>query len=774
MAALEKAVLNALPPAMMRPVDLVAAGMKRLDHAKALFGSIEIVGITELSPCWRPLLSALSERIPVKWNAGPRSFPRWLDSERIEIVCAEPEVPEVMCVSAATAQHEAIEALRWARELVVSGQAKPCEIAIASVTTSDYDDHLLALRADADLNLHFVHGVKVSASREGQAAAALADILLRGLSQTMMRRLSALLISSPGPFHSLPYGWMRILPEDAPLASIESWTRVIDKTAAADWPDGVNHGADLQEIVSHLAQGVAAAEIAGAVLLHGRSLTIWGKALVAGPSVSLDLTLESLRLDDGFEACTSIGWMPANELAASPRRFVRLLGFNSSRWPRGISEDRLLSNHIINTAELDPLPAGEADRRDFATILATTKCQVVLSRARRNSDGRLLGRSVLLYGHPEELYLRRNNVPHHAFSETDRLMARPSEFRAFPQALSASGCWRDWNRREITPHDGAVRADHPVIQAILGRRQSASSLAQLLRNPVGFVWKYGMHWRAPETSEEPLVLDPRAIGELVHMVLDRALAAVEADGGLSFATEEQIAAAVDASATDVAQIWADERAVPPRVLWRRTLEDVRALSCFALRFANEPSPGVRAYGEVPFGGIEPKNDIAPPWDATAIVEIPGTGFSISGYIDRLDFNAAGRCAKVLDYKTGRSPSGDIVLNGGKELQRCFYAFAVKALLGGDVDITASLLYLRDEVELNLPDPEATLLGIAAALSEARANLISGGSVVGIDTGGEYDDLALALPANAGAAYCKRKLAVATERIGNAAKVWEAQ
>jgi len=76
--------------------------------------------------------------------------------------------------------------------------------------------------------------------------------------------------------------------------------------------------------------------------------------------------------------------------------------------------------------------------------------------------------------------------------------------------------------------------------------------------------------------------------------------------------------------------------------------------------------------------------------------------------------------------------------------------------------------------LNLPDPEATLLGIAAALSEARANLISGGSVVGIDTGGEYDDLALALPANAGAAYCKRKLAVATERIGNAAKVWEAQ
>src|SRR3546814_1571858 len=53
---------------------------------------------------------------------------------------------------------------------------------------ANYDDHFLALRADANLDLHFVHGVKVTATREGQAAAALADILVRGLSQTRMRR----------------------------------------------------------------------------------------------------------------------------------------------------------------------------------------------------------------------------------------------------------------------------------------------------------------------------------------------------------------------------------------------------------------------------------------------------------------------------------------------------------------------------------------------------------------------------------------------------------
>ena len=198
------------------------------------------------------------------------------------------------------------------------------------------------------------------------------------------------------------------------------------------------HGADLARHRRLLAQGAAAAEAIGGALLHGRTLAIWRKALLAGPAASLDLTLESLRQDDGLDACVSLAWMPASALAASPRRFVRLLGLNSSRWPRGISEDRLLSDHIISTAELDPLPVGAADRRDFATILATTERQVVLSRARRDSDGRLLGRSTLLQGQPDEIYLRRNGVPDHAFSETDRLMARPQEFRALPQALTAA------------------------------------------------------------------------------------------------------------------------------------------------------------------------------------------------------------------------------------------------------------------------------------------------------------------------------------------------
>jgi hypothetical protein len=773
-ASLEEAVLAALPPAMMRPVDLVAAALQRLDHVAALFGPIEIVGITELSPCWRPLLHAIAQRVQVRWTAGPRSTPAWLDGNVIGVTRKDPHTPEIVTVTASTAYHEAIEALRWARQLIASGTADPAEIAIASVTPADYDDHFLALRADANLDLHFVHGVKITACREGQAAAALADILVRGLSQTRMRRLASLLAAYPGPFQALPAGWPRVLPADAPLASPQAWTHLLDRLTAADWPDEIDHGPALREIIGLLLQGVAAAEAIGEALLNGRTLAIWRKALLAGPAASLDLTLETLKQDDGLDACVSVAWMPASALAASPRRIVRLLGLNSSRWPRGISEDRLLSDHIIPTAELDPLPVGAADRRDFATILATSERQVVLSRARRDSDGRLLGRSTLLQGQPDEIYLRRNRVPDHAFSETDRLTARPQEFRALPQAVSAAACWRNWLREEITPHDGLVRADHAVIQAILARTQSASSLRKLLRNPLGFVWHYGLRWRAPESGDDPLVLDALAMGDLVHQTLDRALRTLEANGGLAAATAQQIASAVDGAAGEVAEIWETERPVPPRVIWRRTLDEARELSRRALAFGDERLPGARAFGEVPFGGAEPKTDAPPPWDVTASVGIPGTDFRIAGYIDRLDVSADGRRALVRDYKTGRKPKDTIILDGGKELQRCLYAFAVKAMLGDDVAISASLLFPRDEVDLRLEDPEGTLADVAGYLSAAHASLLAGSAVLGVDTGGTYDDLAFALPANAGATYCKRKIAAATERLGDAAQVWEAQ
>ncbi|KRB29916.1 PD-(D/E)XK nuclease family protein [Mesorhizobium sp. Root172] len=771
-ARLEAAVLDQLPAGMMRPVDIVAAATGRVGHAPAIIGPMEIIGLTELSPCWRPLLRALTAQIPVQWTAGPRSVPAWLEGTGVAVSRAPAQTPKISAVSAATAYHEAIEAMRWARRLLASG-VSPSEIAIATTSPAEYDDHFLALRADANIDLHFVHGVRTVTTREGQAAAALADIVVRGLSQSRLRRLAAL-CRDTGPFEVLPEGWLRVLPADAPLSTTGAWNRLLARLTPEDWPGGTDHAAALRTAVETLAKGPDAASEIGDVFLKGRALAIWRKALLAGPAASIDATLQTLKRDDGLEACVSVAWMPASALAASPRRFIRLLGLNSSRWPRGLAEDRLIPDHIIPTSVLDPLPVKLADRRDFETILATTAAEVVLSRARRDSDGRLLGRSPLLAGHGDETYLRRNATPVHAFSETDRLMARPQEFAADPQSIGAQGCWRDWRQSQITPHDGLVRADHPLVLAILGRTQSASSLRRLLRNPLSFVWVYAFGWREPHSTAEPLVLDALGTGDLVHMVLDRALRDLEAGDGLASAGAETVEAAVARAAQAVAADWESERPLPPAVIWGRSLEDARVMAGRALSYGDDVLPGARAYGEVPFGGSAPKSDAKTPWDASAPVTIPDTGFNIAGYIDRLDISGDGKRALVRDYKTGRPPRGDIRLNGGRELQRCLYAFAVKALLGDDITISASLLYPREPVDLQLDDPEAVLAEITGYLSAARTSLAGGAALQGPDTGGDYDDLAFALPANASATYYKRKMAAATERLGEVAQVWEVE
>ncbi len=770
-AKLEEAVLWRLPSAMMRPSDLVSKGMERIQHAETIFGSIRVVGITELSPCWRPLLHALAKQVPVTWIAGPRPVPHWLDKVRIKIERSGAEKPEIASVSAATAYHEAIETMRWARELLATGAAKPHEIGIAAAIPADYDDYFLASRADANLDLHFAHGVKVAATRDGQVAAALADVLARGLSQSRMRRLTSLAKGLGGAFDPLPDGWTRILPSGAPLASPEAWARLLSSLTPENWPDGKSHTDDLRSIVALLGKGASAATEAGEKILGGQALKIWRKALRSGPAASIDATIGALKQSDGLEGSVCVTWMPASELAASPRRFVRLLGLNSGRWPRGLSEDRLLSDHVIPTSELDPLPVAAADRRDFETILASTMKQVVLSRSRRDGEGRLLGRSPLLRGQPKETYLGRNAAPAHAFSETDRLLARTGEFSATPQAASASSCWEDWHRLEVTPHDGIVRPDHPVVLAILDRVQSASSLKTLLRNPLGFVWRYGLHLRAPESGADPLVLDPPAFGDLVHTILECALRSIEASGGLASAAPERIVAAIDVAAGEAAERWQATQATPPTLIWQRTLSEARRLSDQALEYRDDAVPGARAYCEVPFGGSEPKSADESPWDPKTPVEIAGTGFHVAGYIDRLDLSTDRRRALVRDYKTGKTPREVIVLNGGKELQRCLYAFAVKALLSDLVEVSASLLYLRDLADLRLETPEATLAALVEYLRLARDNLASGGAVMGPDTGDDYDDLAFALPANPKAIYRRRKELAATERIGEAARVW---
>ena len=90
---------------------------------------------------------------------------------------------------------------------------------------------MMALSADANILIHFVHGVKALTTRDGQTAAALAEALIKGISQERVRRLLTLLHGSK-VLAGLPRDWTRVLPQDAPLMTVERWEQAFAQSDA--------------------------------------------------------------------------------------------------------------------------------------------------------------------------------------------------------------------------------------------------------------------------------------------------------------------------------------------------------------------------------------------------------------------------------------------------------------------------------------------------------------------------------------------------------------
>ncbi|MBP8234786.1 MAG: PD-(D/E)XK nuclease family protein, partial [Rhizorhabdus sp.] len=180
------------------------------------------------------------------------------------------------------------------RELIASGRARPDEIAICATATEDWDEHFLVLVADADLPLHFSHGVPVLASREGQACAALADVLLNGLGQDRLRRLFGHAAGRSRALADLPADWSLGLQPGAALFEIDQWQRALDE-ATGRRADAGDPRPVVMPILRLLASGPEAAAQAGAKLLGTAARARWTEALRRAPGDGLDFSREGLR-----------------------------------------------------------------------------------------------------------------------------------------------------------------------------------------------------------------------------------------------------------------------------------------------------------------------------------------------------------------------------------------------------------------------------------------------------------------------------------------------
>jgi hypothetical protein len=428
----------------------------------------------------------------------------------------------------------------------------------------------------------------------------------------------------------------------------------------------------------------------------------------------------------------------------------------------------------------------DADRRDFDTIRRTTARQLSCSRSRRDAEGRLNGMSPLYPGRLPEIHRQRARIPAHAAGWSDRLFAHPDEFEALPQAESARTCWIDWHTGRLTPHDGLIRYDHPVVTGALQRQQSATSLVKLLRDPLGYLWQYGFGWTEPSETEDPLLLDALAFGNLVHATLQTAVTRLETaqPGGFGSAAPQELHAALDSALNTVAIGWEQSQPTPPPVIWRRKLQDIRDLAIVALTFSEDQLSGQRSWAEIPFGGDRRARDLTPeqratlPWDPLAPVVIPGTNLRIGGSIDRLDLAAAGDVARVTDYKSGKPPrnGSELMLKGGAELQRCLYAFAVRSLLPAVNSVSSRLLYPKaaDGGLYSLTDPDAVLSGLAEFAAAAARLAAAGNLLPGPGAADTYNDFAFALPGGAKESYFELKSPLIATRLADLAPLWEMQ
>jgi hypothetical protein len=137
-----------------------------------------------------------------------------------------PFTPRISSEVCAHPKSEVIEALRWARELLSSGRAKPEEVAIAATSTQiGTITSMLTPRAPG-FPVHFSHGVPALSRPEGQACAALADLLTNGLSQERVWRLLRRLPDRP--FRNiLPDDWFNAIPRGAGLRTLDHWQQAL-------------------------------------------------------------------------------------------------------------------------------------------------------------------------------------------------------------------------------------------------------------------------------------------------------------------------------------------------------------------------------------------------------------------------------------------------------------------------------------------------------------------------------------------------------------------
>ena len=714
LAALEQRVREILGPRAGTPLEVLRRAERALREDEATIPQeVTFVGRAGARRGARLLANTLARRTKVRWVGPSALMPHWAQSPHIEVRTEDWDDQRTLTrVSAAHPLHEVLTARGWARAQLEAG-AEPGDIAIALTSPADHETHAAA--RSAGITLCHTRGIPALETPEGQACAALAAHLERGDRETLARCEAALTreaLAETGALEANP-------------------TPALARTLAArpEAPEGTS--------------------------------ALWETACAQAKrtSTSEARALARLRVKDPNEACDHTALGPLADIADAGRSHVLVAGLSASRWPpSGRAEESVLGAREARSLGLGSEARGA--EAALEALRAQTRTTLVLSRPRRDGDGRSAAPAVLpaWANGQREHALARGGSEDEPWPSIERAKAGAG-FTAPAHGEAAARAYAASLDAGLGPHDGRTRRDHPVIAHIARRTQSPSSLARMITDPLGFIWRYGLMLSEPETIEDPsLGLDARARGNLVHALAAAATAALEgAPGDAGRATHAvQSACATVPDETP----WCDVAKTMGPALWGATLAAAARQVRWALAESPHGAGATRSKSEMRFSALR----------------LTGCGMRIEGYIDRVDLAQDGTPAGVVDYKSGRARARGAVLDGGRELQRCLYAAAARG--SADPDDAGAwpeswLVYLRDERASKLEDVPAALAAIDAAAGAARDALLAGDAVPGPGTGAPYDPLRFLLPANAAHDGLARKEEAARALAGEAlTAMWE--
>ena len=593
-------------------------------------------------------------------------------------------------------EEEARAALDWAADLIANRSIPPSAI---SLVTTDPSAHAPAIEAFAQirrLDLSRAFGAPMLETAQGRIALAW-----------------ALWEESPGPRTKQRLA-MALARDDRERAEAEAETETKEWPGAC--PDKIEAilNRTLLELLERPERGPKAhREIA------------WGTLLAQQWTAPEEPAADRIRIESARTAIGSTG-----SKGSATHRWIMGL---DARWQ----------------SALEATGGAEATRTLLGRWTAPPIRHLVMSWARRDPSERDRTAAPLI----EQLERRpMHTVTRRSQCEPPMPGAAARDRRA--RALRRS---RAWTHPRLGRDDGMVRAGHPAIRRVIERAQSATSLALLLTDPQGFVWRYALGWTEPDPDPK-VILDPRSWGTLVHATIEGAMSAT---GGPQV-DRATLGRAIRSAAERARSRLESNGVSPAEGVWERTLDRACATALWALAGGPSGRGTVRWQGEVRFG----------PRTHAPSVTLPASGLLLHGAIDRLD-TADDGSVWVADYKTGRRRIGSrTAIAGGAEVQRAIYALAARTLAQDAQLQGTTLIHLRERRSDKLSDVDAAVEAIDRGARAAVALLRDGHLIPGPGAQQIKSAHAIARPARL-ARYLAAKETALRSAAGALAEVWDA-